>query len=429
MVKAYCPSPTCPVTTSNADLKSCAACGRPLIYLNAPPPVTVAKKRSSEIESDFLFGFAKGSVDAKGAVRLLVRYLSAERRRLVVLMGDPATGRTTAARLFEAGFSEAFPGGVAVAPNASSVEDNPNLDKLLRDDYALLILDDYLGSEYEVFEVLLAWPYLQVLVVPEAVTGVFELGGGSEGVLRGEGRQMGYAEIMFQSLHFQQWRRSLRERGVSVSQAGLDFLYWRTKGDVEAAGAFVTVHPDFHYWKHFPVLRGLQPFVVSGLLGPDGRPLHAADSHPPLRRVVLAAADDLIERVAKDPQSVYELAPRLYEEFVAELLARQGFDVELTPASRDGGKDIYAAKSDSLGSFMWIVECKRWNRRSRVGIGIVQRLNGVVDAERATGGILATTTFFSRDALAYQAVVRNRLALKDYEGVQQWVRDVWQQTR
>ena len=46
------------------------------------------------------------------------------------------------------------------------------------------------------------------------------------------------------------------------------------------------------------------------------------------------------------------MSPRGFEELVAEMLSRLGYEVTLTPASRDGGKDIYAARRDHLGTFV-----------------------------------------------------------------------------
>ena len=121
------------------------------------------------------------------------------------------------------------------------------------------------------------------------------------------------------------------------------------------------------------------------------------------------------------PNLLYSLSPRGFEEVVAELLGRLGYEITLTPASRDGGKDIYAAKKDHLGTFLYVVECKKYAPDRRVGVGLVRQLNGVVQAEQATAGILATTAFFTRGALQFQETIASQLSLKDYVGIQQWL--------
>ena len=87
---------------------------------------------------------------------------------------------------------------------------------------------------------------------------------------------------------------------------------------------------------------------------------------------------------------MYSLTPRQFEQVVAELLEKQGYDVELTPPSKDGGKDIYVAKKTSLGRFLYLVECKKYGRGRPVGVELIRQLYGVVEQERVNAGIGAT---------------------------------------
>jgi restriction system protein len=111
----------------------------------------------------------------------------------------------------------------------------------------------------------------------------------------------------------------------------------------------------------------------------------------------------------------------MFEEVVADLLSRQGYEVTVTPASRDGGKDIYAAKKDIVGSFLYIVECKKYSPDDRVGVGLIRQLYGVVQAEKATAGIMATTSFFTKGAQEFQSRVAYQISLQDYFGIQKWL--------
>ncbi len=74
---------------------------------------------------------------------------------------------------------------------------------------------------------------------------------------------------------------------------------------------------------------------------------------------------------------------------------RLGYEVSVTPQSRDGGKDLYAAMKSSLGSFLYVVECKLFAPNRPVGVQIVRNLYGMVEAERATAGIVVSTSSFS----------------------------------
>lgn len=160
----------------------------------------------------------------------------------------------------------------------------------------------------------------------------------------------------------------------------------------------------------------------SGILGPDGRPLKP-DS-PLLAELVTdvgAATERLIRRVATQPNLLHNLTARQFEEVVVELLERQGYDITLTPPTRDGGVDIFAAKRDALGSFLYVVECKKYSADNHVGVGIVRELLGVVAQHRATAGVLATTSFFTSGAKQLQQSMRWQLSLKDYKDIGSWL--------
>jgi len=56
----------------------------------------------------------------------------------------------------------------------------------------------------------------------------------------------------------------------------------------------------------------------------------------------------LIALLSRKPQMLRELPARKFEELVAELLTRDGFSVQLTPPSKDGGRDILARSRTSM---------------------------------------------------------------------------------
>jgi hypothetical protein len=74
----------------------------------------------------------------------------------------------------------------------------------------------------------------------------------------------------------------------------------------------------------------------------------------------------------KSPDLLFQLPSRRFEELVAEILEKQGYEVDLTPASGDGGFDMYAAKKDGLGKFLYLVECKRYTPPNKVGVEIIR---------------------------------------------------------
>lgn len=175
-----------------------------------------------------------------------------------------------------------------------------------------------------------------------------------------------------------------------------------------------------HVYTPEDIHEALGEIKTGGILGPDGNPLSPRDSTYKKTIVeVKGISEELLRRVMEQPDLVYTLHPRQFEEFTAEIMKRHGFRVQLTPISRDGGKDIYIATKDTLGSFLYLVECKRYAPNRPVGIAHVQRLFGVVEAERATAGIFVTTSSFSHDAREFQNAVQYHLSLIDYIGLQQ----------
>jgi restriction system protein len=59
----------------------------------------------------------------------------------------------------------------------------------------------------------------------------------------------------------------------------------------------------------------------------------------------------MIEGLKKQPKDIFNITPRQYEELVAELMHDMGYEVTLTPATRDGGKDILAFDENRMWRF------------------------------------------------------------------------------
>lgn len=139
-------------------------------------------------------------------------------------------------------------------------------------------------------------------------------------------------------------------------------------------------------------------------------------------QLIVEAQTSLIERLSRQPRALYEITPRQFEEVIAEVFARQGFHVELTRATRDGGRDVIAVHEIAGVRSKMIIECKRYAETNKVGLAIVQRLFGVRIAEAANKAILATTSTFTRDAVQFAQQHMWDLDLKAYEDVVGWIR-------
>ncbi len=71
----------------------------------------------------------------------------------------------------------------------------------------------------------------------------------------------------------------------------------------------------------------------------------------------------LIQYFNKHPNKIYDLTPRQFEEFTAELLNQFGCKVTLSPVGPDEGIDIFAERNSDVGDELLLVQCKRFNQK------------------------------------------------------------------
>jgi HJR/Mrr/RecB family endonuclease len=143
----------------------------------------------------------------------------------------------------------------------------------------------------------------------------------------------------------------------------------------------------------------------------------------PIVSHIVTVNDEVLAHLKSHPTLLYELTPRKFEEVISAVLKGLGYDVELTRQTRDGGKDLYAVHHSSLGDHLYLVECKRYAPDRPVGVDIVRSLYGVVQQERATMGVVVTTSYFTKAAREFRNAVSYSLALKDYKDLEHWLGD------
>ncbi|SRR6266567_4266195 len=179
----------------------------------------------------------------------------------------------------------------------------------------------------------------------------------------------------------------------------------------------------------------------SAIVGPDGEPIQDeprlwlpepdAAAEPAdeqtgagVVRRIRRTIEDLLLRSPVTAQDLHQLSPRDFEELIAELLSAQGYGVERTPMSHDGGVDLWVAREDSLGKFLYAVQCKRNAPERPVRVDVVRELVGVVDLTGATAGILVTSSSFTKVAARTVALerLRYRISLHDHRAIDEWIR-------
>jgi hypothetical protein len=141
------------------------------------------------------------------------------------------------------------------------------------------------------------------------------------------------------------------------------------------------------------------------------------------------AASTLLQRLSADPREWHALGPRRFEELLAEIWSGLGWETLLTPPSGDGGLDIRAIRNDKGICLCYLIEAKAYDPARPVGIELVRTLYGVVERERATHGILATTSHFTIGAIQEARALRYRVSLADFHKVLDWTQEYRRRAR
>ena len=129
-----------------------------------------------------------------------------------------------------------------------------------------------------------------------------------------------------------------------------------------------------------------------------------------------------IDELAQRPELLDALSPREFEELVADLLSKFGWQVKLTPPTRDGGFDILGISRDPCGfEVSWIIECKRYAADNLVGIELVRQLHGVKEHLGISNAAIVTTASFTGTAVSF-ARLRYDIKLADRSWIIDWLK-------
>jgi hypothetical protein len=134
----------------------------------------------------------------------------------------------------------------------------------------------------------------------------------------------------------------------------------------------------------------------------------------------------LVDIVARRPLDLQVMDDRAFEELIAALLQQEGYEVELTRRSKDGGVDIHVRGTDPVaGTAYYLLQCKRVGPGRKVGPRPLRELHGLVSATSgATKGIVVTSGFYTSGAKAFQEQNPWRLTLHDFDSLTCWIERV-----
>jgi restriction system protein len=106
-----------------------------------------------------------------------------------------------------------------------------------------------------------------------------------------------------------------------------------------------------------------------------------------------------IELILQNPRFLDEIEWREMERLLAEVFEGLGFDVRLTPGSKDGGKDIILTCHVETQAHSYYVEVKHWRSGQRVGAGAITDFLNVIVNEEVNGGLYLSTYGYCSNAI------------------------------
>jgi hypothetical protein len=143
------------------------------------------------------------------------------------------------------------------------------------------------------------------------------------------------------------------------------------------------------------------------------------------------AEASLLDLVNRSPELLHSFSPREFEYFVGAFMTNAGFSqVRLSRFVKDGGYDLWALYCEGDAPYTVVIEVKHYARR-RVGLEIVDRINGVRDREHADRAIVFTSSSFSTEVGRRYSAYSKRVALVDFERLVAFLRagkSQWKET-
>lgn len=135
---------------------------------------------------------------------------------------------------------------------------------------------------------------------------------------------------------------------------------------------------------------------------------------------------EIIRLIEEDPEVIYKIHWRKWEEMIAGAYERAGFDeVILTPRSGDKGRDVIATKN-GVGSIRIVDQVKAYGPRHVVTAEEVSAMLGVLATDVNTSkGVITTTSHFAPGVQKlFQPYLPHRLELRPKDVLISWLAEL-----
>jgi restriction endonuclease Mrr len=134
---------------------------------------------------------------------------------------------------------------------------------------------------------------------------------------------------------------------------------------------------------------------------------------------------ELIKLLSNDPEQIYQLSPKVFEELICDRLQEMNFGIARGgnhTFQKDGGVDIIAWPERSTFPFLMAVQVKHHRSpQYKTGPGDVRDLLGVIQSLPFNAGVLVTNTTFTPDAKWFANQRKSLLRLRDIGDIKRWL--------
>jgi len=127
-----------------------------------------------------------------------------------------------------------------------------------------------------------------------------------------------------------------------------------------------------------------------------------------IEQIMKAVSNRLAALVAEDFQNLDKIEWRQFERLIADVFDGLGFEVTLTPESKDKGKDVILEFTAGGKKCVYIVEIKHWRSGKRVLGETVKNFVYVMVREKQDGGLFLAPYGFANSAFRSLTEIERR---------------------
>ena len=139
---------------------------------------------------------------------------------------------------------------------------------------------------------------------------------------------------------------------------------------------------------------------------------------PTLTAVIRILATSLCDLIAKDPTVLRDIEWRDFERMIATALDGIGFDVQLTPPAKDGGKDVIAYCQIHNETKRFYIELKHWTAGDRPGPRHVADFVEVNIQDDTDGGLFLSSSGYTRPVFSrLTEICRERVRIGGHDKI------------